>query len=49
MHRAVISASGLYTAPYSISNQELVASYNAYAGPFNEANAAGKNTRHFRK
>jgi beta-ketodecanoyl-[acyl-carrier-protein] synthase len=40
MNRVVISGSGLYTAPYSISNEELVASYNAYVGEFNAASAA---------
>lgn len=40
MQRAVISGTGLYTAPHVISNDELVAAYNAYAGQFNAANAA---------
>ena len=31
----VISGSGLYTPPYTISNAELVASYNAYADHMN--------------
>ena len=39
MHRVVISATGLYTAPHTISNEELVASYNSYARLFNETNA----------
>ncbi len=39
MNRVVISASGLFTAPHIISNEELVASYNAFVGQFNEANA----------
>jgi beta-ketodecanoyl-[acyl-carrier-protein] synthase len=40
MQRAVISGTGLYTAPHAISNEELVASYNAYVSQFNAANAA---------
>ncbi|MFM2301228.1 MAG: hypothetical protein RLZZ84_964 [Pseudomonadota bacterium] len=36
----VISATGLYTPPDSISNDELVASYNAYVARFNADNAA---------
>ncbi|WP_313953081.1 beta-ketoacyl-ACP synthase III [Accumulibacter sp.] len=40
MHRAVISASSLYTAPHTISNAELVAAYNSYVGEFNASNAA---------
>lgn len=40
MHRAVISASSLYTAPQTISNAELVAAYNSYVGEFNASNAA---------
>lgn len=40
MTRVVISGSGLFTAPYSISNDELVASYNAYVGQFNAEHAA---------
>jgi beta-ketodecanoyl-[acyl-carrier-protein] synthase len=39
MQRVSISGSGLYTAPYVISNEELVASYNAHARQFNAANA----------
>ncbi|HRD87899.1 MAG TPA: beta-ketoacyl-ACP synthase III [Accumulibacter sp.] len=39
MQRVSISGSGLYTAPCVISNEELVASYNAHARHFNEANA----------
>jgi beta-ketodecanoyl-[acyl-carrier-protein] synthase len=35
----VISATGLYTPPDSISNEELVASFNAYVGAFNADNA----------
>ena len=36
----VISATGLYTPPDSISNDELVASFNAYVEQFNSAHAA---------
>ncbi len=36
----VISATGLYTPPESISNEELVASFNAYAAAFNADHAA---------
>ncbi len=38
--RPVISASGLYTPPESISNAELVASFNAYADRHNAEHAA---------
>jgi len=34
----VISSTGLYTPPDSISNEELVASYNEYADRYNAAN-----------
>ena len=34
---AVISGSGLYTPPDSISNQELVASFNTWVDRFNAA------------
>jgi beta-ketodecanoyl-[acyl-carrier-protein] synthase len=37
---AVIAATGLYTPPESISNAELVEAFNAYAGRFNDENAA---------
>jgi beta-ketodecanoyl-[acyl-carrier-protein] synthase len=37
----VISGSGLWTPPDSISNHELVDSYNAYANQYNQQNAAG--------
>ena len=37
----VISATGLYTPPDSISNEELVASFNAYVARFNADNAVG--------
>ncbi len=36
----VISATGLYTPPDSISNEELVASFNLYVERFNAAHAA---------
>ncbi len=36
----VISATGLYTPPDSISNEELVASFNTYVDRFNAENAA---------
>jgi len=36
---AVISATGLYIPPFSISNAELVESFNAYVARFNTANA----------
>ncbi|MGB3711860.1 MAG: beta-ketoacyl-ACP synthase III [Erythrobacter sp.] len=37
--RPVISATGLFTPEHSISNAELVESFNAYADRFNKANA----------
>ena len=40
MHKAVISGTGLYTPANSISNDELVASFNAYVKQFNADNAA---------
>jgi beta-ketodecanoyl-[acyl-carrier-protein] synthase len=40
MKQAVISGTGLYTPPFSISNEELVASFNAYAERFNADNGA---------
>lgn len=39
MHHPVICATGLFTPEESISNQELVASYNEYAERFNAAHA----------
>ena len=39
MHQAVIAATGLYTPPYSLSNEELVETFNAYVARFNAANA----------
>jgi beta-ketodecanoyl-[acyl-carrier-protein] synthase len=38
----VISATGLFTPSDSISNEELVASYNAFADKFNAANPAAE-------
>jgi beta-ketodecanoyl-[acyl-carrier-protein] synthase len=40
VHNVVISGTGLYTPPNSISNEELVASFNAYVQAFNAENAA---------
>ena len=40
-HKPVISATGLFTPSQSISNAELVASFNAYVDAFNARNAAG--------
>ena len=40
MHSVVISATGLYTPPYSISNQELITCFNAYVRQFNQYNQA---------
>jgi beta-ketodecanoyl-[acyl-carrier-protein] synthase len=39
MNHAVISGTGLYTPPYSISNAELIACFNAYVAKFNAENA----------
>jgi len=39
-HSVVISGGGLWTPEHSISNEELVASYNAYAEKYNAENAA---------
>jgi beta-ketodecanoyl-[acyl-carrier-protein] synthase len=36
----VIAATGLYVPPHSITNQELVTTFNAYAEEFNTTNAA---------
>ncbi|WP_044252109.1 beta-ketoacyl-ACP synthase III [Chondromyces apiculatus] len=48
MHSAVIAATGLFTPPESVSNAELVASFNAHVAQFNRAHAqeiaAGKVT-----
>ena len=40
MHDVVISGTGLWVAPEVITNEELVASYNAYAQRFNAEHAA---------
>jgi len=40
VHNAVISGTGLFTPANSISNDELVASFNAYVQQFNADNAA---------
>lgn len=40
VHNVVISGTGLYTPSNSISNEELVASFNAYVQAFNADNAA---------
>ena len=46
MSHAVIAATGLYTPPHSISNEELVAAFNAYVANYNseheEAIAVGQ-------
>ena len=39
MTNAVIAATGLYTPPFSLSNAELVETFNAYVERFNAANA----------
>ena len=39
MHNVVISGTGLYTPPYSISNEELVASFNEYVTRHNARHA----------
>ena len=39
-HIPVISSTGLFTPEFSISNEELVASFNAYVDQFNQNNAA---------
>jgi beta-ketodecanoyl-[acyl-carrier-protein] synthase len=40
MKPVVISGTGLFTPPYSISNDELVTAYNAYVELFNQEHAA---------
>jgi beta-ketodecanoyl-[acyl-carrier-protein] synthase len=40
MSQVVISGTGLFTPPHSISNEELIASFNAYVAQFNAENAA---------
>ncbi len=39
MSKAVISGTGVYTPPFSISNSELVTAFNAYAASFNATHA----------
>jgi beta-ketodecanoyl-[acyl-carrier-protein] synthase len=39
LSQAVIAATGLYTPPQSLSNAELVETFNAYVARFNETNA----------
>jgi beta-ketodecanoyl-[acyl-carrier-protein] synthase len=39
MNHVVISGTGLFTPPYTISNEELVQAHNAYADKFNSENA----------
>lgn len=39
MKRAVISGTGLYTPPHSISNEELIECFNTYVNQFNRDNA----------
>jgi len=40
MHRAAISGTGIHVPRHTISNEELVASFNAYVGNWNADNAA---------
>ncbi len=40
MSKVVISGTGLFTPPHSISNEELIASFNAYVLQFNTQNAS---------
>ena len=40
MHPVILSGSGLWVAPHTITNDELVASYNAYAQAYNAQHAA---------
>ena len=39
MHKAIIAATGLYTPPLSVSNAELVETFNTYVATFNADNA----------
>jgi beta-ketodecanoyl-[acyl-carrier-protein] synthase len=39
LHQAVIAATGLYTPPQTVSNEELVETFNAFVERFNAANA----------
>jgi beta-ketodecanoyl-[acyl-carrier-protein] synthase len=38
--RAIVSGTGLYTPPYAITNEQLVASFNEYVAQYNRENAA---------
>ena len=49
MTDAVIAATGLYTPPNSLSNDELVETFNAYVERFNAANADGHRRRRGRR
>jgi beta-ketodecanoyl-[acyl-carrier-protein] synthase len=40
LHQAVIAATGLFTPPYSVSNEELVEAFNAYVERFNTDKSA---------
>ncbi|MGL5481376.1 MAG: beta-ketoacyl-ACP synthase III, partial [Aeromonas veronii] len=40
MTSIVISGSGLYTPPFAVSNEELVAAFNQYVDLYNEENAS---------
>jgi len=40
MHRVAISSTGLFTPPFTITNEELVASFNAYVAVENAKHAA---------
>jgi beta-ketodecanoyl-[acyl-carrier-protein] synthase len=40
LSKAVIAATGLYTPPYSVSNEELVVTFNAYVERFNARHVA---------
>ncbi len=40
MHHAVIAATGLYTPPHALSNEELVETFNTYVERFNARHAA---------
>ncbi|TDK67317.1 beta-ketoacyl-ACP synthase III [Sapientia aquatica] len=40
MNQVVISGTGLYTPPFSISNEELITCFNSYVQQFNSDNAA---------
>ena len=40
MTSIVISGSGLYTPPFAVSNEALVAAFNQYVDLYNEENAS---------